>query len=108
MLQQIIIIIEQNLYDCDDSLSTDQSDFTDTVCGSNIQLRLFPSSQRISEVAINAVGDDKIEGTEVLILQLIMTSATQTAIDNAGNIFFQDTLNIRVIDLTGNYKLNSR
>ena len=69
---------------------------------------MFPSSQRRSEVDINAVGDDKIEGTEVLILKLVLTSATQTAVNNAGNIFFQDTLNIRVIDETGNYKLNSR
>ena len=57
---------------------------------------------------ISAVGDDKIEGNEVLILKLVLTSATQTAVNNAGNIFFQDTLNIRVIDVTGNYKLNSR
>ena len=69
---------------------------------------MFPSSQRRSEVGINAVADDKIEGTEVLILQLVLTSATQTAINNAENIFFQDTLNIRVIDMTGNYKLNNR
>ena len=54
---------------------------------------------------INAVADDKIEGPEVLILQLILTSATQTAINNAGNIFLQDTLNIRIRDVTGNYKL---
>ena len=58
----------------------------------------------MSEVGINAVADDKIEGTEVLMLQLVLTSATQTAVNNAGNIFFQDTLNIRVIDMTGNYK----
>ena len=66
---------------------------------------MFPSSQRRSEVGINAVADDKIEGTEVLILRLVLTSATQTAVNNAGNIFFQDTLNIRVIDVTGKYKL---
>ena len=59
-------------------------------------------------MGINAVADDKIEGTEVLILKLVLTSATQTAVNNAGNIFFQDTLNIRVIDVTGNYKLNGR
>ena len=86
------------------SLSTDRSDFTDTGCGSNIQLRLFPSARRRSEVGINAVADDKIEGTEVLMLLLVLTSATHTAVNNAGNIFFQDTLNIRVIDVTGNYK----
>ena len=100
--------IEQNWYDCDNSLSTDQSDYSNTGCGSNIQLRMFPSAQRRSEVGITAVADDRIEGTEVLILRLILTSATQTAINNAGNIFFQDTLNIRVIDVTGNYKVNSR
>ena len=87
------------------SFSTDTSDFTDTGCGSNIQLQLFPLAQRMSEVGINALADDKIEGTEVLILRLVLTSATQTAVNNAGNIFFQDTLNIRVIDLTGNYKV---
>ena len=59
-------------------------------------------------MGINAVADDKIEGTEVLILRLMLTSATQTAVDNAGNIFLQDTLNIRVIDVTGNFKVNSR
>ena len=68
---------------------------------------MFPSAQRRSEVGINAVADDKIEGTEDLMLRLVLTSATQTAINNAGNIFFQDTLNIRVIDVTGSYKLDS-
>ena len=86
-------------------LSTDRSDFTDTGCGSNIQLWLFPSAQRRFEVGISAVADDNIEGTEVLILRIMLTSATQTAVNNAGNIFFQDTLNIKVIDVTGNYKL---
>ena len=102
MLQQTIL---NKIYI---SLSTDQSDYTDTGCGSNIQLRMFPSAQRRSEVGINAVADDKIEGTEVLILWLVLTSATQTVVNRAGNIFFQDTLNIRVIDVTGNYKRNSR
>ena len=84
------------------SLSTDRSDFTATGCGTNIQLRLSSSS----EVGISAVADDKIEGTEILMLQLVLTNATQTAVNVAGNIFIQDTLNIRVIDETGNYKLN--
>ena len=58
-------------------------------------------------MGITALADDKVEGTEVLILRLMLTSATQTAVDNAGNIFFQDSLSIRVIDVTGNYKLNN-
>ena len=66
---------------------------------------MFPVAQRRSEVGINAVADDKIEGTEILILRLMLTSATQIAVNNAGNIFFQDILNIRVIDVTGNYKV---
>ena len=69
---------------------------------------MFTSAQRRSEVGITAVADDKIERTEDLILRLILTSATQTGINNVGNIFFQDTLNIRVIDVTGKYKRNSR
>ena len=56
-------------------------------------------------MGINAVADDKIEGTEVLILRLMLTDPTQTTINNVGNIFIQDTLNIKVIDVTGNYKL---
>ena len=59
-------------------------------------------------MGFSALADDKIEGTEVLTLQLMLTSATQTAVNNAGNIFFQDTLNIRVIDVTGNYELSIR
>ena len=59
-------------------------------------------------MGISVVADDKIEGTEVLILRLVLTSATKTAVNNAGNIFFQDTVNIRVRDVTGNYNLNSR
>ena len=82
------------------SLSTDRSDFTATGCGTNIQLRLSSSS----EVGISAVADAKIEGTEILMLQLVLTNATQSAVNNAGNIFIQDTLNMRVIDETGNYK----
>ena len=59
-------------------------------------------------MGITALADDKIEGTEVLMLQLMLTSETQTAVDNARNIFFQDSLNIRVMDVTGNYKHNLR
>ena len=56
-------------------------------------------------MGISGLADNKVEGTEVLILRLMLTNATQTAVNNAGNIFIQDTLNIRVIDVTGNYKL---
>ena len=56
-------------------------------------------------MGIAAVADDKIERTEVLVLRLVLPCTTQTDINRAGNIFFQDTLSIRVIDTTGNYEL---
>ena len=49
--------------------------------------------------------DNIIEGTEFLILQLQLTDQTQQSnINNAGNIFFQDTSTITILDTTGNYK----
>ena len=86
-------------------LSTDPSDITVRGCGNSIHLGWSPSSPNGSEVGISAVADDKIEGTEVLVLRLVLPCTTQTAVNRAGNIFVQDTLNIRVIDTTGNYKL---
>ena len=53
------------------------------------------------EMGIIFWADDRIEGTEVLTLQLTLTNPTQNTIDNAGNIFFRDTSTIRVIDRTG-------
>ena len=56
-----------------------------------------------SEVVITFRPDAKIEGTEVLTVQLRLSNATQTAVNNAGNIFIRDTSTIRVVDTTGNY-----
>ena len=53
-------------------------------------------------MGVNAVADDKIEGTEVLMLELMLTSATQNAVDSAGNIFFQNASTVTIIDVTGN------
>ena len=53
-------------------------------------------------MGITAIADDKIEGTEVLMLQLTLTSPTQDEVDNAGNIFFQTVSTITIIDVTGN------
>ena len=47
--------------------------------------------------------DNRIEGTEILTVQLSLTSPSQDTVNNAGNIFFRDTSTIRVIDRTGNY-----
>ena len=54
-----------------------------------------------SEMGIIFWADDRIEGTEVLTLQLRLTSPTQNTIKNAGNIFIRDTSTITVIDRTG-------
>ena len=53
-------------------------------------------------MGISAIADDKIEGTEVLMQQLTLTSPTQDEVDNAGNIFFQNVSTITIIDVTGN------
>ena len=53
-------------------------------------------------MAISAIADDKIEGTEVLMQQLTLTSPTQDVVDNAGNIFFQNVSTITIVDVTGN------
>ena len=53
-------------------------------------------------MAISAIADDKIEGTEVLMQQLTLTSPTQDEVDNAGNIFFQNVSTITIVDVTGN------
>ena len=82
-------------------LSTDLTDFAVTGCNSSITLFTF-STTSTSEVGIAFRPDDKIEGTEVLTVQLRLSSASQTAVNNAGNIFIRDTSTIRVTDTTGN------
>ena len=47
--------------------------------------------------------DNRIEGTEILTVQLSLTSPSQDTVNNAGNIFIRNTSTIRVIDRTGNY-----
>ena len=77
------------------------NDFTATGCNSTIMLTVTPAVPGTSEMGIIFWADDKIEGTEVLTLQLTLTSPTQVTVNNAGNIFFRDTSTIRVIDTTG-------
>ena len=55
-----------------------------------------------SEVAVAFQTDDRVEGTEVLILQLNVTSPTLEEVNDTGNVFFQSTSTITVIDTTGN------
>lgn len=77
------------------------NDFTATGCNSTIMLTVTPAVPSTSEMGIIFWADDRIEGTEVLTLQLSLTSPTQDTVNNAGNIFFRDTSTIRVIDRTG-------
>ena len=81
---------------------TDINDFAATGCNSSIRLFVIPTPGT-SEVGITFRPDDKIEGTEVLTVQLRLSSASRTAVENAGNIFIRDTSTIRVTDTTGNY-----
>ena len=83
-------------------LSTDFNDFASQGCNSSFTLFIFPIPDTY-EVGIAFQPDDKIEGTEVLTVQLRLSSASQTAVNNAGNIFIRDTSTIRVIDTTGKY-----
>ena len=48
--------------------------------------------------------DNRLEGTEILKVQIALDDATQTGVNNSGNIFFQDTLNISVADITGTFE----
>ena len=77
------------------------NDFTATGCNSTIMLTVTPAVPGTSEMGIIFWADDRIEGTEVLTLQLTLISPTQVTVNNAGNIFFRDTSTIRVIDTTG-------
>ena len=53
------------------------------------------------EMGIIFWADDKLEGTEVLTVQLSLTRPSQDMVNEAGNIFFRNTSTIRVIDTTG-------
>ena len=83
-------------------LSTDFNDFASQSCNSSITLFAFPTPGTY-EMGIIFWPDHKIEGTEVLTVQLRLSSASQTAVNNAGNIFIRDTSTIRVTDTTGKY-----
>ena len=80
------------------SLSIDINDFNATGCNRSVSLSV-PGS---SEVAVAFQTDDRVEGTEVLVLQLNVTSPTLEEVNDTGNVFFQNTSTITVIDTTGN------
>ena len=54
------------------------------------------------QVGITIRNDEKIEGNEVLTLQLTLSRETQTDVNDAGNIFIRDTSTITAVDRTGN------
>ena len=81
---------------------TDINDFAATGCNSTITL-FSVFGPGTSEVGVTFRPDDKIEGTEVLTVQITLSSTSRTDVDNAGNIFIRNTSTIRVIDTTGNY-----
>ena len=82
---------------------TESNDYSTTACDTPIELDREDSARLTSEVLITFPTDNiALEGTEVLELRLEPTSATQTAVTNAGNVFFQDTSAVRINDTTGN------
>ena len=81
---------------------TESSDYYTTACNTPINLDREDPAQLTSPVLITFPTDNMaLEGTEVLQLRVEPTSATQTAVTTAGNVFFQDT-SIRINDTTGN------
>ena len=80
---------------------TDLNDFTSGGCNSSFTLFAFPHPATY-EVGLTFHADNKVEGTEVLTMQLTLSNQTQSVVNNAGNIFIRDTSTIRVIDKTGN------
>ena len=80
---------------------TDLNDFTSIECNNSFTLFAFLHLATY-EVGLTFHADNKVEGTEVLTMQLTLSNQTQTAVNNAGNIFIRDTSTIRVIDKTGN------
>ena len=80
-------------------LSTGSNDFSENGCGERLTLNI--DNNRLFELGITFQDDNRLEGTEILQLQIALDDATQTAVSNSGNIFFQDTLHINVADITG-------
>ena len=83
------------------SLSTDQNDYSSQECGRNFSLHR--TRRRTTQVVVTLGSDNIVEGTEFLSLELQLTSPTQqSAVNDAGNIFFQNISTITVNDRTGN------
>ena len=81
---------------------TESTDYSTRACITPINLDRERPAQLTSEVLITFPTDRiALEGTEVLELRLEPTTLTQTDVNTAGNIFFQDT-SIRINDTTGN------
>jgi len=81
-------------------LLTESDDYSTTACDTLIELDRDDAAQLSSEVLITFPADDNaLEGTEVLLLKL---ENTQSVVNSAGNIFFQDT-SIQIRDTTGNH-----
>ena len=56
------------------------------------------------ELGITFEDDNRLEGTEILKVQIALDGAAQTAVNSSENIFFQDTLSISIGDITGTFE----
>ena len=84
------------------TLSTGSNDFIESGCGKRLTLNIGDSP--LFEMVIAFEDDNRLEGTEILEVQIALDDATQTGVNNSGNIFFQDTLHISVADITGTFE----
>ena len=87
-------------------LSTGSNDFIESGCGKRLTLNIGDSP--LFEMDIAFKDDNRLEGTEILKVQIALDDTTQTAVSNSGNIFFQDTLNLSVADITGTFEQYGR
>ena len=100
--KQQISMVKIHICSVNTILSTGSNDFIESGCGERLTLNIDTSP--LFEMVIAFKDDNRLEGTEILELQITLDGATQTAVSNSGNIFFQDTLHIIVADITGTFE----
>ena len=97
--KQQISMVKIHICSVNTILSTGSNDFNESRCGDRLTLNI--DTDPLFEWGITFEDDNRLEGTEILEVQIVLDDATQTAVNNSGNIFFQDTLRFSVADITG-------
>ena len=97
--KQQISMVKIHICSVNTILSAGSNDFTENGCGDRLTLNI--DTNPLFELGITFEDDNRLEGTEILEVQVALDDATRTAVNNSGNIFFQDTLRFSVADITG-------